>query len=214
MAGIFAGSGLAGVVSLTITNLNCANAIAATGFGASVNHTVEVANTTIMADPPANRAGVGINVGATGPSRLIANIVNSEFTSAAVLFNTSVGGTVDDCTITAGFIGGLRGANVTVKNTTMTDAVVGISVEGAGSTLTATGNTIVGPDDDMNLLITGIDFRPGSSGSVNGNAISNYVVDGPSEGCGIRVDPGAGDVAIGTNSFPPPANERDVCLPA
>jgi hypothetical protein len=202
------------IEGVTIVNITCTGAIVATVSDSRVDHTIEVVNTRVTATPPADRAGVGINVGANGPSRLIANIVNSEFTSAAVLFNTNVDGTVDDCTFTAGFIGGLHGANVTVKDTTMTNAVVGISVEGAGSTLTATGNTIVGPDDDMNLLITGIDFRPGSSGSVNGNAISNYVVDGPCEGCGIRVDPGAGDVAIGTNSFPPPANERDICLPA
>jgi hypothetical protein len=202
------------IEDVTIVNVTCTSAIAATASGSPVKHTIEVVNTRVTATPPADRAGVGINVGATGAARLVANIVNSEFTSAALLFNTNVDGTVDNCAITTGFIGGLHGANVTVKNTTITNAILGISAEGTGTTLTATGNTIVGPDDDMNLLITGIHFRPGSSGSVNGNAISNYVVDDSGEGCGIRVDPGTGEVTIGTNSFPPPANERDVCLPA
>lgn len=72
------------------------------------------------------------------------------------------------------------------------------------------GNTITGPDDDQGQLIAGIDFRAGSGGSATGNAISNYFVDGPSFGCGIRVATGV-TPTLDANTFPPPGNEQDVC---
>jgi hypothetical protein len=199
------------IENVTIANINCTNAIAATLADAASSQTIKVANTRVSATPPAGRAGVGINI--SGVGRLVASVSASTFTSAALLFNTNVEATVDGCTLASTFIGGLHGASVTVLNSTITNSTVGITAEGTGTTLRATGNTIVGPDDDQGRLISGIDFRPGSSGDVNGNAISNYFVDGSGVGCGIRVATGV-NPTIGTNTFPPPGNEQDVCLNA
>lgn len=198
------------IENVTVTNVNCAAAIAASVDAAAPEQTIEVVNSKVFVVPPPDRVGIGINVG--GPGHLIARVSGSEFTSAAILFNTNVDATVDGCSVAASFISGLNGSRLTVTNSTITNTTVGLIAEGANTTLTATGNTIVGPGPITTVIPNGIDFRPGSRGSVSNNAISNYFVDGPSVGCGIAVQPGAGPVDIGANTFPPPGNEQDVCL--
>jgi hypothetical protein len=202
------------IENVTIVNVNCGNAIAANVSASSTERTIEVTNSSVTAARPDPNSNTGVNFGATGAGRLVARISDSTFTAAEVLFNGEVEATVDGCTLTATFLSGSNGAHVTVTDTTITESTVGIIGEGPNTVMTVTGNTIVGPDDDMDVLITGVDFRPGSSGSVSNNAISNYFVDGPSVGCAIRVDPDAGEVSIGTNTFPPPGNEQNVCFDA
>jgi hypothetical protein len=202
------------IENVTVRNLNCGNAFAANATAAAVEPTVEVANSRVTAARPDPNSNTGVNFGTIGPGRLVASISDSTFTAAEVLFNGEVEATVDGCTLTASFLSGSNGAHVSVADTTITDSTVGIIGDGPNTVMTVTGNTIVGPDDDMDVLITGVDFRPGSSGSVSNNAISNYFVDGPGIGCGIHVDAAAGEVTIGTNTFPPPGNEQDVCRDA
>jgi hypothetical protein len=202
------------IENVTIVNVNCGNAIAANVKASATERTIEVANSRVTAARPDPNSSTGVNFGTQGPGRLVASISDSTFTAAEVLFNGEVEATVDGCTLTATFISGLNGPHVTVTNTTITDAPVGIIGDGANTVMTVTGNTIVGPTDDPDVVVTGVDFRPGSSGSVNNNAISNYFVDdSPSVGCGIRVAAGAGEVTFGANTFPPPGNEQDICLP-
>lgn len=209
--GIVFGQTSGRIENVTITNINCTAAILASVDGRTPERTIEVVNSRITADPPPGRGGFGINFSSIGAGRLVAHVSESEFTSAALLFNSNVEATVDGCSLTATSISGFNGAHVTVSNSTITDAGVGVSGESANTVMTVTGNTIVGPDDDDEFLVAGIQFGPGSSGSVSGNAISNYFDDSPGVGCGIRVSADAGDVTIGTNTFPPPGNEQDVC---
>ena len=104
-------------------------------------------------------------------------------------------------------------APMKVANNTITDCVTGVTAYGTGTTMTVTGNTIVGPEAHPAVLSAGISFQAGSAGSASGNAISNYFTDGAGGGCGIRVAP-AVNPTLNANTFPAPGNEQDVCLDA
>jgi hypothetical protein len=200
------------IENVSIANVYCIGAIMASVYETTRVHTISVARSRVTADPPPGQIGMGINFSGVGGKHLVATITDSEFIDAAILLSDNIEGTVEGCDVAKGYIDARRGAHVTVSNNTITDCLTGVFAEEPGSVLHVTGNTIIGPDDDQNVVIAGIDFRPGTSGSASGNAISNYFVDGPgpSVGCGISVATGA-TPTIGTNTFPSPGNEQNVC---
>jgi hypothetical protein len=148
-------------------------------------------------------------------------------------------GSVDDSIIRGGFTGVWQdgGDQVTVQNTTIEDSL--IAVVDSGGTLIAHDNTFSGvaagiasskfgslPVDatiSNNTIVGGsptaesafgVFFSDGATGTVSGNTISNFFDTDPSKpSCGIGVYENAGEVTVGTNTFPdPPGNEEDICL--
>ena len=200
---IFLGQTSSQIQNVTITNINCGSAISASAIDEAPPQSITVTGTRVTANPPPGFTGVGINFSSSASASLTTSVTNSQFTNASVLFNQGSRATVEGCTLTRSMIGGLNGAYLTVRNNQITEAVIGINAETSGTSLTATGNTMVGGTADGSA---GIQFRAGSTGSASGNAISNF-------DCGIRVELGV-TPAIGTNTFPPPANEDDQCLNA
>jgi hypothetical protein len=102
---------------------------------------------------------------------------------------------------------------IKVANNTVTDFVTWVTAFGTGTTMTVTGNTIVGPEAHPAVLSAGISCQAASSGSASGNAISNYFTDGAGGGCGSRVEP-AVNPTLNATTFPAPGNEPDVWLDA
>jgi hypothetical protein len=167
---------------------------------------------------------VGINASAI--NKLTLGVSNSDVKDVKfgmqVQYNTVA--TLDRNTIAADTYGVVLTAlpdsgaapDVTASNNKVTGAQIGMSVADVGSstgtpTLTATGNTIVGPGSIDNGATHGLQFNNGTAGSASGNTISNYFNSGGGVGCGIFVAAGA-DVNVGNNTFPnPPGNEQNVC---
>jgi len=91
--------------------------------------------------------------------------------------------------------------HATITNTTVTGYQKnGITVDGAGSTVTFTGNTITGAGRVAYTAQNGIQISRGATGTVSGNRISGNAYTGgtAAEATGILVYGGAGD-PISTN---------------
>lgn len=210
--GIYIGNTSGKIDNVTLTDIPCTRALAITNNNVTPAQTFTVNNIHVATKLPAARAGLGLGAAANGPGRLTVSVTGSTFADSSVDFNSVVTATVDRCTLTKSAIAGLHGARVTVKNSKITNTTVGIYVQEGGTTLSATGNTVTGTGSGEGIETTGIDFRAGSSGSASGNAISNYLDSSPGNACGIRVAPGV-SATIGSNTFPAPGNEFDVCNP-
>jgi hypothetical protein len=211
------------ISDVTISAAEGEGILAAMGFNDDPNagsFTVNVtrADITLKADPIAP-GGVGITMG---------------FGSGAEVI-----GVIDDSIIRNGFAGITQdgAAQVTVQNTTIENSTFGVIA--FGGTLIAhdntfsgvangigsarfgslpvdaaiTNNTIVGGPPTAQSAF-GVLFSDGATGTVSGNTISNFFDSNPSNpSCGIGVFENAGEVTIGTNTFPdPPGNEEDICL--
>jgi hypothetical protein len=103
---------------------------------------------------------------------------------------------------------GDQGGHVNVRATTITAVPGGMLATGAATVLDADANELVGVGVHPESF--GVGYFGGASGSVAGNAISNFRGSGS---CGIRIAGDAGQVTIGGgNTFPdPPGNEQNVC---
>ena len=108
------------------------------------------------------------------------------------------------------------GSDVTVSNSDVHVTALGFAASGAGANLILTDNRIVGPGavpaSGTNVSF-GVVYDNGAGGHVDGNEFSNFLDVIPSTtSCGIFVQSNAGEVTIGTNTFPdPPRNEQNVC---
>jgi hypothetical protein len=211
------------IAKVTVRRIRCGSGItAAVGQGAQGPHTVDIEEVTVEDvnhDDGNQVAAIAFFADATGP-QLTASVSDSTIQNAfeGVLLQGNVVATVDGNTIGAGNAGihATDGAEATATQNTVTGAQFGMGADSGSaatgpSSLVASGNVIVGPGPTAGPTY-GVAFFAGNEGSATGNTISDFFDNAGAEGCGVFVATDAGEVGLGTNTFPdPPDNERDVC---
>jgi hypothetical protein len=219
--GILVGDASAVIEDTTITGLaaSCGDAIRVI-VGNAATRTVTI-DTVSIAD-----AQVGINTSAINTLILTVTECDMEAVNFGVQVQYNVEATIDSNEIAANTYGVVIVASaavnaapdVTATGNTVTGAQIGMSValaEAATSTVTptldATGNTIIGPGPIAAGGTHGLFFGKQAAGSATTNTISNFFDNRANVGCGIFVAANAGAVTIGTNAFPAPGNEQNVC---
>ncbi len=220
--GILVGDASAVIEDTTITGLaaSCGDAIRVIVGNSALEQTVDI-DTVSIAD-----AQVGINTSAINKLTLIVTECDMQDVNFGIQVQYNVEATIDSNEIAANTYGVVvlasasvnAAPDVTARDNTVTGAQIGMSVALAEAetssvtpTLDATGNVLVGPGPIAAGGTHGLFFGKQAAGSANTNTISNFFDNRANVGCGIFVAANAGAVAIGTNSFPAPANEQNVC---
>ena len=211
------------VFRATVQHISCGHAIAAVvGQDAEATQTVNVQDVTVIDvnHQDGNEVAAVIYNGVSTEHGLSGTTIVSFFQNVTIgvllVGNVEIIVETNDMVevSNAGIIAS-AGAIGTATGNTVTGATFGMGVAEFSpllgpSTLTATGNTIVGPGPVPGPAF-GVAFFDGTEGSVDGNTISNYFDSAGTDGCGIFVADNAGDVTVGANTFPDPGNEQNVC---
>ena len=206
------------IENVTVRNSRCINGLVViNNSGPPSPRTVDVSGVTVSNAPVGDAI---LFLGGLADRPLTANLADATIEGATrgVRVELNVNLSVDNARIAASDIGLLaeQGGKATVADSSVTGATFGLGAADATvsigpSTLTATGNTVVGRGQVAGSTY-GIAYASGAAGSTSGNTVSNFFDSVGSEGCGIFVAADAGAVTIGANTFPdPPGNEQNVC---